>query len=444
MQRFFTSYLLFWIFCTILIIGGVFFFFTPKQTHSEQEKRTLAATPRFEWTQWWSKQYANHVDEYIADHFPYRETWLQTARTLKQSKGVQDKEVAFVQPVILPKKKDTLSTTNAKKQISPNKDTLTEFKVKNTTLIQTQTTQNNIPDTEDAIYKNGILIYKNMALQFFGGNESMAKYFAKTMNEYHSALSPKNVTVHCVVPPSSGAFYIPEKYRRGTSEKDNLDCIRKNLNSQVHMPKVYEILEEHKDEYIYFNTDHHWTGLGAYYAYQAFCQEAGIDAIPLENMQRKVIPKFLGSLYYVLQDERLQKGMDSVVYYKINTPYRMYYGKGEGYKEKIRIPLYAEYARGGASYGVFIGSDHPYIEIDTDLNNGRRAIVLKNSYGNPFVPYLVQHFDKIIALDYRYYDGKGVKKLVDQYQITDVIIITTSVFANVAWHSDRLKIVLNN
>lgn len=452
MNRFFKYSAVFWLFCLFLVIGGVLFLALPKQTRSETEKRNLAKTEPFTWDLWWSKQYSTMLDNYIADHFPYRESWIQAANYLKQHKGIQDNEVAFVNPVMIPKKttpiiENTVPPQNNRELADTSKkDSLRKKNTPKNEVNYPETNPNNtntLAETEEAIYKNGILIYKNMALQFFGGSETMAKYFAKTMNEYHAALSPKKVTVHCIVPPSSGAYYIPDKIRKGTSEKQNLDIIRANLNSGVHMPKVYEILEEHKNEYIYFNTDHHWTGLAAYYAYQVFCEDAGIEPVPLENMQRKVIHKFLGSLYYLLQDNRLYKGMDSVIYYKVPTPCQMYVYTGENYAQKSKSPLYAEYARGGASYGVFLGADHRFLEINTELKNGKRAIVLKNSYGNPFIPYLVSHYEKIIAIDYRYYEGKGVKKLVDEHNITDVILVTTSVFANVSWHSDRLKIVLN-
>ncbi len=430
---------LFWLFCTVLFTVGLMLVLLPKQTYSEAEKRPLTKLEHFNINSWFSKKYSKMLDTYIADHFPYRIAWIKTANVLKQSKGIQDKEIAFIDPVnITPKieNKPTIQIPKIENKIK--KDTVTKKYFDNLTSKDTTATT----ETEQAIYSNGILIYKNMALQFFGGNDNMAKYFAKVMNEYHSALSPKKISVHCIIPPSSGAYYIPQKLRKGTSEKDNLDIIRSHLNNEIHMPRVYEILEEHQNEYIYFNTDHHWTGLGAYYAYTVFCQEAGLEPIPLEKMQRKVIHKFLGSLYYLLQDKRLYKGIDSVVYFKVPIPSKMYVYSGEGYKEKKEIPLYAEYARGGASYGVFTGADHRFLEIITPLNNGKRAIVLKNSYGNPVLTYLTQHFEKIIAIDYRYYEGKGVLQLAEQHNITDVILVTTSVFANSNWHSDRLKIVL--
>ena len=31
---------------------------------------------------------------------------------------------------------------------------------------------------------------------------------------------------------------------------------------------AYTVLNQHKNEYIYYKTDHHWTTLGAYYVYQ--------------------------------------------------------------------------------------------------------------------------------------------------------------------------------
>lgn len=39
---------------------------------------------------------------------------------------------------------------------------------------------------------------------------------------------------------------------------------------------VRQTLADHKDEYIYYRTDHHWTSTGAYYAYKLLCDTLGL------------------------------------------------------------------------------------------------------------------------------------------------------------------------
>ena len=58
---------------------------------------------------------------------------------------------------------------------------------------------------------------------------------------------------------------------------------------------VGEALKEHKYEYIYYRTDHHWTSWGAYIAYKAYCETAGIT--PVEYKANRVSDDFKGTLY---------------------------------------------------------------------------------------------------------------------------------------------------
>ncbi|MDO7206013.1 DHHW family protein [Paraclostridium bifermentans] len=80
-----------------------------------------------------------------------------------------------------------------------------------------------------------------------------------------------------MVVPTHVEFGLPEKYKdMSKSEKDSIDSIYKNMDKDVKTVDAYDNLKKHKDEYIYFNTDHHWTSLGAYYAYQSFGKRSRI------------------------------------------------------------------------------------------------------------------------------------------------------------------------
>ena len=49
---------------------------------------------------------------------------------------------------------------------------------------------------------------------------------------------------------------------------------------------VYSTLSQHKDEYIYYRTDHHWTTTGAYYAYRQFCESRGLTPVELSDLTK--------------------------------------------------------------------------------------------------------------------------------------------------------------
>jgi hypothetical protein len=64
-------------------------------------------------------------------------------------------------------------------------------------------------------------------------------------------------------------------------------------------------------------------------------------------------------------------------------------------------------------YGSFIGGDYPLTIMESDVKNGKNIMVIKDSYGNPFAPYLSAHFEKVFVVDYRYYEGSVTKLILE-------------------------------
>ena len=71
-----------------------------------------------------------------------------------------------------------------------------------------------------------------------------------------------------------------------TNQNQIMDSIYKKLNKKINVVDVRNKLKEHRDDYIYYNSDHHWTSLGAFYAYQAWQKQQGNDAASLEDYEQ--------------------------------------------------------------------------------------------------------------------------------------------------------------
>jgi hypothetical protein len=220
--------------------------------------------------------------------------------------------------------------------------------------------------------------------------------------------------------PIGSDFYLPRRVNQGVMrEKLAIDHIQTLLDPRVKFVAAYDRLAEHADEYIQFNTDHHWTGLGGYYAYTAFAQSAGFEVLPLSDLVKGEIPGFLGTLYQRTMAPSLRTKADVVEYYKI--PFKTeatYYPVGSN--TPVPALLYAEYARGGNAYGVFLGGDFPLMRIVSEVKNGKKIAVIKDSYGNAFVPYLASHFEEVFVLDYRYFAG-NIKTLLEDNGIQNLL-----------------------
>ena len=253
----------------------------------------------------------------------------------------------------------------------------------------------------------GIVMYGKMALEAFYDCQEQAADYAEVISTIKRAVP--SAEVYNIVVPTHVEFALPEKYKAdfSVSERPTLDAVYNNYSAEVKGVDVYDALSLHKLEYLYFNTDHHWTGLGAYYAYTKFAEEAGFTPVAQEDMEKKSIPGLLGLLYDITQEPVLEQNPDSVEYFTIPGDYEcqvMYQGSDEW----LETSMLAEYAEGANAYGVFLGGDNKLFKIqnqDPTMKNGKKIAVLKESFGNAFVPFLSPHYSEVHVLDMRYWEG---------------------------------------
>lgn len=418
------AYIQFFIFGLVLSGVGAWFFFSPKLATSDEEKRKLAQFPVYSDDSLFFGHYIDSIDLYVADHFPRRNDWVDFANDLKGYRGFKNDEIAFYDASDI-KKNDPVPV---KKSDSINDSTGT---VEDTTAG---------PPGEEV---NNLFIVEGRAMEIFGGNCKMAESYANTINKYQTEFAGTGLRIYDVAVPSSIEFFAPNQYKKQYStEKKNIDCVYGALDPAIKGVDAHGALAAHTHENIYFRTDHHWTGLGAYYAYTAFCSSAGLTALQLNQMEHKQKTGYLGSLYWLTRDSRLKDSPDTVEYWKIPGTYKATcYNKGDltkGFKGSI----YAEGASGANGYGVFLGGDWPMMKIESEVKNGRKAVLVKNSYGNPFGTYLPYHFETVYVIDYRYYTG-SLKQLINDEKITDLIFLNGVFSINTSWHIQMVGKIMN-
>lgn len=179
-------------------------------------------------------------------------------------------------------------------------------------------------------------------------------------------------------------------------------------------------MQNHKDEEIYYRTDHHWTTLGAYYAYVAFCESYGMEPMPLLHYKiEKASEAFYGTLFSkgnftFAKPDTLeifhQDGEEDVTVFDVNaneTKDSMYERNFLEKKDK---------------YGVFLNQNQPMLMIHTGVDNGKKLAVVKDSYANCLIPFLTAHFEEIHVLDPRFLN-MPLLDYVKQGGIQDAIIL---------------------
>ena len=390
------KYLLSILFFSIIYLGGLLFIILPHDKVSVNEKRSLSPFPILTSNNYLTGKYTDSIDFYYSDNFLFRDHLIALSNKLKEKRGIKNLDIKIYT------KNEKAGNLIEKNKIENNIKAADTINILN----------------NDNEYQNikSVIVYKNRAVQMFSGSKKVAASFSKLMGEYK--LTFPDVNVYCMAVPVGGDFYLPNNINKNNEIKF-IDALYASLVNGVIPIRAYESLKPHYKEYLQFNTDHHWTGRAAYYAYEAFCNTIGISQVPMEKLNRKVIKGFLGTLYYYTLSPELKNNKDSVEYFKI--PYEtktVYYTKNS--TTPVKGNLYAESARGGNSYGVFLGGDFPLIKIVSSIKNNKKILVLKDSYGNAFVPYLASHYEEIYVIDYRYYEG-GVKNLVKNNNITDIL-----------------------
>ena len=435
--------------CLLLIfIIGILAWALPQPTYSEYEKRDLNQMPKFSFESLFKGEYTLGIELAYADTFTFREGFVKLQSAIEDMRGVHIDGAQIYGPVPgttddnnVPESSES-SSSESEPSVDPSSGS--ESQPENSSSSESSSSEQPIVDDgEQGETVAGIFVYKGIAFELFGGSKKAAEYYASVVNKYGDAFG-SGVKVYNMVIPKHAEFYpFPKRYQNiSNSEKDSIDYIYSMYDGDVIPVDAYSVLEAHKDEYLYFNTDHHWTGLGAYYAYTAFMEAAGLDYYDYNSYTKHTITGFLGTLYSgTNMAKALEENPDYVEWCEFPVANKTYqYNKG-ALQNYFSSSVMHGYASGPYSYGVFLGGDYPLTIIKTGVNNGRKLVIIKESYGNALATYIASGFEETYVVDERYYDG-NIVKLVEDRGITDVLIINNCAAANTNFHIANIESLL--
>jgi len=286
---------------------------------------------------------------------------------------------------------------------------------------------------------NGMFIYGDAVHTPAWYNKSAAELYMKTA-AYYKTLFGSSVRMNVVVGPVSSMVVDNPKVLESISDQktDILDKMEA-LADGVNFVDAYSTMYEHRSEYLYFKSDHHWTQLGAYYAYVAYAKSVGLTPSPLSAFNHTVISDaYKGSMYMYTQDERVKAFVDRIDAYTSKKPHTMTVTGADG----TTYTLDSTVAQNSHTYAAFISGDNPYTVINVPENpQNFNILVLKDSFGNAFVPFLCEHYGNIIVVDTRYASFNIYEALKD-YGLSDIVFVNNIQAANsAAWSNMYLAAV---
>ncbi len=283
-------------------------------------------------------------------------------------------------------------------------------------------------DGTDGYLSGGIYIRNNKAFELFYGSTEAAQTYAQAVSSYAEQLP--GVRVYDMVAPNHSEFGLPERIRNDmgcVSQRQNLTDVYESLSPGVTAVDIYDNLNLHNDAYIYFNTDTHWTPLGAYYAYETFCETAGVQAVPLDSMTKTTVEGFSGYLAWLTGESCLYENPDHIDLYAPPCAYTAGVSY-DGETFETADSLFSGNESDG--YSMIIYGDTPLFRIvNQEGTSGRKLVVVKDSYGNALAPYLTASFDEVHMVDFRYFP-RNLPSYCEENGITDVLFFNNVMSAN--------------
>ncbi|MBP1996736.1 hypothetical protein J2Z66_008384 [Paenibacillus eucommiae] len=333
---------------------------TPSKVFSESENRMLQKLPKFSLETLVSGKFTSEFESYLSDQFMERDFWIALKSDADQGMGKKESNGVYIG-------KDGYLI---QKFSPPEKG-----------------------DLEDKVE----------AIQAFdNATPGLRKYMM-------------------LVP--TGAAVLEDKlppYASGGDEMAYWKKIKDSLLGDIRCFDVYPALEANKEQSIYYKTDHHWTTKGAFLAYRELGEPMGFTPKNEDDFNiRQVTSQFYGSLYSKSGFRHIQP--DSIELYYPKTPGTISVDYVDEKQSTDSMYVMDNLAKKD-KYTVFFNGNHGLIRITTGNTEGRRLLIVKDSYANSLIPFLTPHFSEIDVIDLRYYDG-DVLKLTEDRQIHDILIL---------------------
>lgn len=417
-------------FGAILMVGcliGLLAFMRP--TVSNVENRNLTTLPEFTTESFLDGGFFSDLSLWYSDTYPLREQMVQADLGLESLYGVQP-EVSMVGGNRVSEEIPTEELGLAETGEGESEEDLDLAWDGEVSPPETRAAAAAIEDQiSDGVFSNGSAAY---TLYYF--SKQASDNYATLINDAAKLLEGKAEVYSILLPTNAGVMLSEEDlaYLGQPSQQQAIEYFYGQMSKRVHTVPTFETLSQHKDEYLYFRTDFHWTQLAAYYVYESFCQVKGIEPAPYFEWEELVFNDYVGE-YKDLTDTtgfvpdhvsaRIPQGTNTVEYW--TDDYSLSTSRVESYviTDLSNEPDVAD------KYSCFIGGNRPLTHINNPaVTDGSSCLVVKDSFGNPLVSTMVDSYQDIYCVDFRY-THLNLVNLVEAYDIKEVIFENVLMFA---------------
>ena len=339
-------------FCLLLAVSALIGLLMPDRYYSEREKRTLTQKPKFTVADFSSGEFSDELEKYLTDQVPLRDGWVTMKTYMELAIGKRESGGVYIC-----KDKYLMDrfTSYSKKQLAANAAALAELQEK---------------------------------------------------------LAAEGISMNTILVPMA-AQVLTDKLPAYAPVADYAAILQVLTDAGVDTTDVLSALAAHSSENIYYRTDHHWTSLGAYYAY---CAWRGIEPNVDEWTQEVLCDDFYGTTWNKVPLPTVPAEEITAWYKHINRS--VSYNNGQYETDSI---YERKYLSGSDQYAVFLNSNQAQTVIEGSGKSGK-LLLIKDSYGNTFSQFPVEDYAEVHVLDLRFFKG-DVTEYAKENDITDALAL---------------------
>lgn len=351
-------------FITIWVVIVIINFIWTKEIFSQEENRMLATIPRYSFESFVSGEYLNGVNDYINDHFAFRNFYLKLNSWWEVDvMGKEENNGVF-------------------------------------------------------IGKNGYLFEK---FNYSEEEQKNVSHNIKTISYFASKMDGQNIPTYFVIVPNS--IYINRDMLPNNvevqSQKEIINQIYTEIVNTENVNVVESLEEANKSRQMYFKTDHHMNSDGAYVVYNELCKKANIPIKEIADFNRVTVSNnFLGT--FDSKAQLLNQDSDELFVYQNETNTNI---KEAIYDKQTTNSIFnEEYLKGKDKYSYFLNGNNSKAIIKTNIKNNKKLLVIKDSYAHIMSQFLCQNYSEIHFLDPRYTNFNYID-YAKENGITDVLFL---------------------
>lgn len=439
----------------LIVLGVYFLLFAPRDSaYSEEENRTLAGFPAVTAENIFSGKFGTEIESYLLDHFPGRSTVISATNALQSalSFASHDEYLMIADAVedpldsgdyqddledLLAGLEETVPITTAP-PTQPSEtipgETQTEITVPTGPVENPPIEKKPPASLEDYPVKVGVHMDRGdgpmLAISYSRKNVAAATML---MNKIANLLPENGKLLFAMSPVSVSAQRYIKAANKAGFYSDWDDVVNGLGADNVYAFDVPEILSDaiNEGKYTFFRTDIHWTPYSAYLTYCQMIRQAGKEPCSYEDDFVHTFEEPFRGTYY--RDDpaaygKVKPDVLELLMPKVPLEYRQMTGPDQ-YKV---VDFLQMNANKNDRYTVYLGGPGgPWRYIECDNGETENVLVITDSFGMTFMPFLTANYKQIHYCDPRYFDAKKaggtIAELIEKYEIQDVYVVVGAI-----------------